>query len=125
LLDARRVIGIDNDPVAISTAKENARLNRIRAVQFRVSDVRRWRSPSKSFLRRSGYGDRVDIIIANLFSELLIEILPKLKVARWMILSGILRNQESDVTHALMRHKIDILQVRRRGKWVAILTAVR
>jgi ribosomal protein L11 methyltransferase len=125
LLGARRVIGIDNDPVAISTAKENARLNRIRAVQFRVSDVRRWRSPSKSFLRRSGYGDRVDIIIANLFSELLIEILPKLKVARWMILSGILRNQESDVTHALMRHKIDILQVRRRGKWVAILTAVR
>ena len=125
LLGARRVIGIDNDPVAISTAKENARLNRIRAVQFRVSDVRRWRSPSKSFLRRSGYGDRVDIIIANLFSELLIEILPKLKVARWMILSGILRNQESDVTHALMRHKIDILQVRRRGKWVAILTSVR
>jgi ribosomal protein L11 methyltransferase len=125
LLGARRVIGIDNDPVAISTAKENARLNRIRAVQFRVSDVRRWRSPSKSFLRRSGYGDRVDIIIANLFSELLIEILPKLKVARCMILSGILRNQESDVTHALMRHKIDILQVRRRGKWVAILTAVR
>jgi ribosomal protein L11 methyltransferase len=125
LLGARRVIGIDNDPVAISTAKENARLNRIRAVQFRVSDVRRWRSPSKSFLRRSGYGDRVDIIIANLFSALLIEILPKLKVARWMILSGILRNQESDVTHALMRHKIDILQVRRRGKWVAILTAVR
>ena len=94
-------------------------------MQFRVSDVRRWRSPSKSFLRRSGYGDRVDIIIANLFGELLIEILPKLKVARWMILSGILRNQESDVTHALMRHKIDILQVRRRGKWVAILTAVR
>jgi ribosomal protein L11 methylase PrmA len=42
-----------------------------------------------------------------------------------MILSGILRNQESDVTHALMRHRIDILQVRRRGKWVAILTAVR
>jgi len=125
LLGARRVIGIDNDPLAISTAKENARLNRIRAVQFRVSDVRRWRSPSKSFLRRSGYGDRVDIIIANLFSELLIEILPKLKVARWMILSGILRNQESDVTHALMRHKIDIVQVRRRGNWVAILTAVR
>ena len=125
LLGARRVIGIDNDPVAISTAKENARLNRIRAVQFRVSDVRRWKSPPKSLLRRSGYGGRVDIIIANLFSELLIEILPKLKVARWMILSGILRNQESDVTHALMRHKIDIVQVRRRGKWVAILTSVR
>jgi len=48
----------------------------------------------KELPRRSGYGDQVNIIIANLFSELLIEILPKLKVARWMILSGILRNQE-------------------------------
>jgi ribosomal protein L11 methylase PrmA len=56
---------------------------------------------------------------------LLIEILPKLKTARWMILSGILRNQERDVTRALKRDKIDVCQVRRRGKWVAILASVR
>ena len=68
---------------------------------------------------------KIDIICANLFSELLIEILPKLKAARWMILSGILWSQERDVTRALTRHKIDIVQVRRRGKWVAILTTVR
>jgi ribosomal protein L11 methyltransferase len=125
LLGAQRVIGIDNDPVAISTAKANALANKIQGVQFLVSDVRRWKSPPNSLLRRSGYGGQVDIIIANLFGELLIEILPKLKAERWMILSGILRNQERDVTHALKRHKIDILQVRRRGKWVAILASVR
>ena len=125
LLGAQRVIGIDNDPVTISTAKANALANKIQGVQFLVSDVRRWKSPPKSLFRRSGYGGQVDIIIANLFSELLIEILPKLKTARWMILSGILRNQQRDVTHALKRHKIDILQVRRRGKWVAILASVR
>jgi ribosomal protein L11 methyltransferase len=111
---ATRVIGIDDDPVAIATAKENARLNKIRAVRFRVGDVRRAKLPRK-----------IDIICANLFSELLIEILPKLKAARWVIISGILRNQERDVTRALTRHKIDIVQVRRHGKWVAILTAVR
>ena len=111
---AARVVGIDNDPVAISTAKENARLNKIDDVEFRVGDVRRWKSSRK-----------IDIVTANLFSELLIKILPKLKAARWMILSGILRNQERDVTRTLTRHKIDIVQVRRRGKWVAILTAVR
>jgi ribosomal protein L11 methyltransferase len=113
-LGARRLIGIDNDPTAISTAKENARLNKISNVQFRIGDVRRWKFPRN-----------IDIFTANLFSELLIEILPKLKAARWMILSGILRNQERDVTRALRRHKIDIVQVRRRGKWVAILTALR
>lgn len=111
---ATRVVGIDSDPIAISTAKENARLNKIRDVQFRVGDVRRWKSPRN-----------VGIVIANLFSELLIEILPKLKAARWLILSGILREQERDVTRAFKRHKIDILQLRRRGKWVAILAAVR
>ena len=111
---ATRVIGIDNDPVAISTAKENARLNKIRAVEFHAGDVRRWKSSRQ-----------MDIVTANLFSELLIKILPKLKAARWMMLSGILRNQERDVTRALGRHKIDIVQVRRRGKWVAILASVR
>jgi ribosomal protein L11 methyltransferase len=111
---ATRVVGIDNDPTAISTAKANARLNKIHDVEFRAGDVRRWKSSRK-----------VDIVTANLFSELLIEILPKLKAARWMILSGILQNQKRDVTRALRRHKIDIVQVRRRGKWVAILTAVR
>src|SRR5437016_8470545 len=113
-LGGRRVIGIDNDPTAISTAKANARANKIQGVQFRGGDVRRSKLPG-----------RVHIVTANLFSELLIAILPKLKRARWLILSGILREQERDVTRALKRNKIDILQVRRGGKWVAILAAVR
>ena len=113
-LGAGRAIGIDVDPMAISTAKQNARLNKIRGVQFRLGDVRRWKSKRK-----------IDIITANLFSELLIEILPRLKSARRLILSGILRDQERDVRHALARNKIDIIQVQRRGKWVAILAAVR
>jgi ribosomal protein L11 methyltransferase len=113
-LGARRVIGIDNDPTAISTAKQNAWSNRINAVRFQLGDVRHWKSRGK-----------VDVVTANLFSELLIEILPKLRAARWLILSGILREQEHGVTRALKRNKIDKLRVQRRGKWVAILAAVR
>ena len=114
LLGAKRVIGLDNDPVAISTAKQNARRNKIHEVQFRLADVRRAKLPRK-----------IDIVTANLFSELLIEILPKLKHARRLVLSGILREQERDVKRALTRSKIDILELRRRGKWVAILAASR
>jgi len=122
LLGATRVVGIDNDPVAISTAKQNARLNKIRGALFQVGDVRRAKLPRK-----------IDIVSANLFSELLIELLPKLKTARWLILSGIMRDQERDVIRALKRKKsrlrqgyggqVDIVQVRRRGKWIAILAA--
>lgn len=110
VLGARHVVGIDNDPMAISTAKQNARLNKVRGLNFRVADLRQWRLERK-----------VDVVTANLFSELLIEILPKLRSARWLIFSGILRNQEADLRRALTRQKVEIWEARRRGKWVAIL----
>ncbi|HZR78392.1 MAG TPA: 50S ribosomal protein L11 methyltransferase, partial [Chthoniobacterales bacterium] len=114
VLGAKSVIAIDNDPVAISTAKENARSNRIRGIEFRVSDVRNW-----TMTRRT------DVLTANLFSELLVEILPKLRGARSLILSGLLREQEGDVRRALTQNRIRLVEVRRRGKWVAMLAASR
>jgi ribosomal protein L11 methyltransferase len=110
LLGAECVIGIDNDPIAISTAKENARLNKIDRAHFRIADVRSWKFPAK-----------IDVVTANLFSELLIEILPKLKRARWLILSGVLRAQEPELVRALQQHGVQLVKVRRRGKWIALL----
>ena len=111
-LGAKHVVGIDNDPIAISTAKQNARLNKVKGVHFRIVDIRQWK-PAES----------IDVFTANLFSELLIEMLPKLKHAPRLIFSGILREQERNVRRALTRSKIDIIEVRRRGKWVAMLAA--
>ena len=108
-LGAARVIAIDHDPIAIATAKANARRNKIDNVVFRVADLRRWKFPRK-----------VDIIAANLFSELLIEILPKLKRAHCLILSGILREQVAQLDRALKRNGIAIVERRRRGKWIAL-----
>ena len=114
LLGAKRVIAIDNDATAIRVAKENARLNKIDNVTFRVADVRHWKFPRK-----------VDVLTANLFSKLMVEILPRLKAARWLILSGLLREQERDLRRALTRKKIDIVEVQRRGKWVAMVARCR
>ena len=107
---AKRVIAIDDDPLAIATARENARRNKLDNIDFRVADVRRW-----------PFSPRIEIITANLFSELLIEILPKLKRAQRLILSGILRDQEAQLVRALKRNGIVIVEMRRRGKWIAIL----
>src|SRR5438128_11592491 len=38
---AKQVVGIDNDPIAISTAKQSARSNKLSGVEYRVVDVRR------------------------------------------------------------------------------------
>ncbi|PYL99542.1 MAG: hypothetical protein DME27_01695 [Verrucomicrobia bacterium] len=99
---AKRVIAIDHDPVAIATARENARRNKLDNIDYRVADVRRWSFPR-----------RIEIITANLFSELLIEILPKLKRAQ--------RLKEAQLVRALKRNGIVIVEMRRRGKWIAIL----
>jgi ribosomal protein L11 methyltransferase len=107
---ARRVVGIDVDPTAISTAKANAHLNNIGNIDFQLGDVRRWKPAGA-----------IEIVTANLSSELLIQIVPKLKRSNWLMLSGVLRAQEQEFVCAVRRHKIDIVEVRRRGKWIAVL----
>jgi ribosomal protein L11 methyltransferase len=106
----KRVLAVDLDPTAISTAKTNARLNKIDKVDFQLGDLRRWKPARK-----------IDIVTANLFSEILIQILPKLRRSNWLILSGVLRAQEKEFVRTLRRSKIEIVEVRRRGKWVAVL----
>jgi ribosomal protein L11 methyltransferase len=111
---AGHVVAIDVDPTAISIAKSNARLNQIHGVTFRLSDVRSWK-----------WGDATDVITANLYSELLIEILPKLRRSGWLILSGILRSQETEFLRPLLRNNIEIMSIKRGGKWAAILARRR
>jgi ribosomal protein L11 methyltransferase len=106
---AGRVVGVDIDPRAISIAKLNARLNKIRGVAFQSADVRTWKSAQETH-----------VVAANLSSDLLIEILPKLKRSGWLILSGILRSQQTEFFHALLRNKIELISMKRRGKWIAI-----
>jgi ribosomal protein L11 methyltransferase len=115
---AKNVMAIDSDPLALTTAKRNARANRIRNIEFVLADV------LKSKVR-----GKFDIITANLFSEILIEALPlwSRHLARdgSLVLSGILRSQEKAVAAALRRNGFHDSEVRRRGKWVALLASKR
>jgi ribosomal protein L11 methyltransferase len=111
---ASRVVGIDNDPIAVSTAKSNARLNNIRGATFQLVDVRKWRL----------HHDR-DVITANLYSDLLIEILPRLKRSPWLILSGVLLRQTNEFVRALRQNNIAIVSTKHRGNWLAVLAQSR
>jgi ribosomal protein L11 methyltransferase len=115
---AKNVMAIDSDPLALTTAKRNARANRIRNIDLVLANV----------LKRKVRG-KFDIITANLFSEILIEALPlwSRHLARdgSLVLSGILRSQEKAVAAALRRNGFHDSEVRRRGKWVALLASKR
>ncbi len=107
---AGRVTGVDDDPTAISMVKSNARLNKIPGATFRLEDVHKWNPAQKT-----------DVLTANLYSDLLIEILPKLRGGDWLILSGILRSQKHEFVRALQRNHLDVIDMKCRGKWMAFL----
>jgi ribosomal protein L11 methyltransferase len=108
------VIAIDNDPRAIAIAKSNARLNRIRGIRFEIADAKKPNTRGK-----------VDLIAANLYSDLLVAAIPKWKAqlppTGFLILSGLLRSQERQLIRALHRNEFEADEMRRRGKWTAIL----
>jgi ribosomal protein L11 methyltransferase len=113
---AKRVVAIDNDPMACSVARRNAKANGAKNIEFRTGDVLRQR-----------FRGKFDIITANLYSEILIAALPGwtrlLANDGALILSGILRSQERAVVTALRQHKFAVQDTKRRGKWVAFVAA--
>jgi ribosomal protein L11 methyltransferase len=111
---ARRVLAIDSDPLACTTAKRNARVNGVRNIEFSTGDILKHKLTGK-----------FDIVTANLFSEIL-----EAALLTWLrlladdgslILSGVLRSQEGALLAALRRNGLVANETRRRGKWIALL----
>jgi ribosomal protein L11 methyltransferase len=112
VLGARKVEASDFDPHAVRTAKENLKLNGLRGVVVKKSDVREWK-PERTW----------DVVAANLFSGLLIEVAPKIVAAvapgGRLVFSGILRVQEAEVLAAFQKAGLRIDRTVRKGKWVS------
>ena len=117
LFGASGALGLDNDPHAVRTANENAALNGVRGVRFQRTDLLKNWTPATSATW--------PVITANLFSELLIALLPNiwrsLADGGSLIASGIMATQAAEVENALHAHALRILDKTRRGKWVAFL----
>lgn len=116
LLGARAARGFDHDPMAVRTARANARANGLRQVVF-----------EQATLGGDGFGERdepCEVVAANVFSEALIAAAPVLAQAvrpgGLLIVSGILRQQEQETLSALARQRtLAIESITRRGKWIA------
>lgn len=113
-LGARKVEASDFDATAIRVARENAAVNAIREIVFRRADVLKWRPPR-----------RWQVVMANLFSTILVEAAPRIAPAiekgGWLILSGILNAQGGEVVAAFEREGCRFERVVRKGKWTTCL----
>jgi ribosomal protein L11 methyltransferase len=111
-LGAAAVEAFDFDPVCIRVAKENIHANRCKKIDLSVADA-----------QRAGQFQKADVILANLYSELLIAsapgLLKKLRPDGWFIFSGVLKPQLAEVCAALQNLGLAKPKVVTRGKWCA------
>lgn len=111
-LGAAEVFACDFDPFAVRVAERNAKRNGTPTLSVGEQDVLRWKP------RKKGY----DLVLANLFSTVLIEAWPviakSLAPRGDLIVSGILASQAWDVFAAAASNGLGFTTVIRKGKWV-------
>jgi ribosomal protein L11 methyltransferase len=111
-LGASRVEAVDYDPAAVRIAKQNASANGFRTIKVSRGDV------LKLAVRQP-----FDIVLANLFSDVLLKATPRIaRAARpggWLIFSGVLRNQAPEVARTFVAAGFSTQRLVMRGKWCA------
>ena len=115
MLGAKDILAIDIDPTAVKVAQENIEHNgladRITAIEGNLLD--------KTDMT-------CDLCVANIIADVICffakpltnHIVPGGK----FICSGIIKEREQDVVNALNDAQYEIIEIRRKGEWVAILS---
>ncbi|MBL9155600.1 MAG: 50S ribosomal protein L11 methyltransferase [Verrucomicrobiales bacterium] len=116
-LGAREVVAVENDPLALEVARENARRHgEAEAIEYVEGDAIAWCETAA----RSGR--RFRVVAANLFADLLVTLMPRLPGVMSpdgiLIVSGFLTSQARSVNEAAKAAGIDLTLFLRRGKWV-------
>lgn len=114
LLGAEGCEAMDYDPKAVEVAKCNLGRNGVSGVEISKGDVLTWRSRKK-----------FEVVAANLFAGVLKEAFPRLAGALrqggHLIISGILSDQWEPVREVADRCGTEVIEHKRRGKWVSAL----
>lgn len=101
--------GCDTDEDSIKIAEENAALNEMQGINFFAGSI-------------SEETPAADFVCANIMPVVIIPILPLLleKSNKFLVLSGILREQETLMIEELSKFGITNCAVEREGEWIAI-----
>lgn len=113
-LGASHVVGIDNDPVAVSTARANARANGLRGVRFSGTPLHRVRGT-------------FDLVVANLTGPTLLPLAPLLRARTGLrlVLCGIRAREQAHVEAAYAVGRFTLARRASRGGWVRLEFAIR
>ncbi len=127
-LGASRVLALDLDPVAVSSAIENTALNGLSAqITVQLSDllgVLNAESLEES-AEPLGVQLPVDLVVANILAEIILlfvdDVLASLKPGGIYIASGVYKNKEQAVEEGLLAHGFEIVSKEREEDWIAFV----
>lgn len=113
-LGAGRLVGIDNDEIALETAEKNLQLNHIGRSCFKL----------KTGNLTQGLDGRFDLIVANILSEAVVKLLETIdrhmSPKSVLICSGIYQKNCGDVLKKMRQQGLKVLEQRHEDSWVAI-----
>jgi ribosomal protein L11 methyltransferase len=122
-LGASRVLALDLDPVAVSSATENVKLNGLQdVIEVRRSDLLGVLNEGDA---SASVQPPVDIVVANILAEIIVQFIDDvrevLKPGGIYIASGIYILKEADVKAGLLASGFEIIDRVRQDDWVAIV----
>jgi len=112
-LGAKSAVGVDIDENAVKIARENVKHNLLedKVTIYKGNLLDSIQTPANT-------------VVANILAEVIIDITKDVKkilhASGIFIASGILKEKEKAVTEALTNEGFNILDIRRKGEWVAI-----
>lgn len=111
-LGAEMVIGIDNDPVTVPNAEENAALNNVTGIQFYIGTLAQ--------LERTPF----DVVMANINRNILLEharlFEHYIKPGGILLLSGLLRSDEAMMVSTMKQNGYTLLKKIIKREWLGL-----
>ena len=110
---AQHAVAIDNDPLVIDVAKDNAQMN---CVYNKID-----------FMHATAdmLAEQYDFVCANILHNVLAEIMGDLKnimkPSGYMVLSGILNEKKPVVLEAIEKHSLKLVETMQQEQWVALV----
>lgn len=122
-LGAERVLALDLDPVAVSSAKENVKLNGLQqAVTVELSDLL---GAIKTGGSDNGVRLPVQVVVANILAEIILsfvdDVYEAIQPGGAYVASGIITSKEADVVQALEKTGFELESRAEENGWVALV----
>lgn len=115
-LGAKKVIGVDLDPVAIDSAKENVEFNNLNNIEILHGNL------------MEVIEGKADVIVANIIADVIVllseDVKKFLQPGGYFISSGIIKDRREDVVSKLTSIGFNIKEVNILGEWVCIVASV-